>query len=70
MSVSNLALLVRQLRKKDRRETLNDLRDPDSFGKREEGISGDAGPNPNDSVRRKYDGEILPHQIDLPGFRR
>ena len=41
MSVSNFALLIRELRKKDRREALDHLRDPDLIRRREKSPSGD-----------------------------
>ncbi len=58
-------LLVRELRKRDRHETLDNLRDPDLVREGKTSTSRAVRPSPNNNSGRKLDGEIVSDQDDL-----
>ena len=62
-------LLIRELRKRERRETLDNLRDPDLVREGEESASGDIRSNSHDHSRRKLDGKVLSNKDDLSNIR-
>ena len=62
-------LLIRELRKRERRETLDNLRDPDLVREGEESTSRDIRSNLHDHSRRELDGKVLSDKDDLSNVR-
>lgn len=60
MSHSNLRVLVRALRKKDRRETLDNIRDSATVRAREARAQGNIRPDKNYRTGDKRDGKVIP----------
>jgi hypothetical protein len=69
MSVSNLQLLVRQLRKREHREALDNLRDPNLVRQGTESETGSLRPRQNDHSGRQLDGKVVADKDDLSNIR-